>query len=466
MKKIDLVFRTVGERTSKVALDLAIKNIQPNQVHVIENVKPFSLAVQQMLRIDYDCDFVVFMDADCLIIEDMNPFLQENILPYIDCYVLDKFRGYIHCGVHIVRRDVVRAMQAVKVPQNDSKYVLRPESRIRDLAMSQLNLEKVFKPFDIFHDFCQFYRDIFVKYALRELRSRTDYHQAKLNAYQEDWEMQAPDDLDFRVAKYAIAYARETLKENASGQATVQFIKDLPQLARHELSKQEFSEKKPLTLQEVENLSQAMIIQNPFKNKTIKFFGIGLSRTGNKSLILALNMLGFKIAHYPDDEITLKELMAGKYDFSILNDFDGITDITVAPYYAQLDKLFPDSKFILTVRDKDSWLKSVAAHFGKPVFEGTPSNENTMLLRRQLRVAVYGSYSFNEERFSYVYDLHCKNVIEYYKDRPGCLLIINIFEGEGWDKLCSFLNLPVLDKPFPFMTKKSELRKIGSNEVV
>jgi hypothetical protein len=55
--------------------------------------------------------------------------------------------------------------------------------------------------------------------------------------------MQAPDDLDFRVAKYAIAYARETLKENASRQETVEFIKDLPQLARHELSKQEFSEK-------------------------------------------------------------------------------------------------------------------------------------------------------------------------------------------------------------------------------
>ena len=138
MKKIDLVFRTVGERTSKVALDLAIKNIQPNQVHVIENVKPFSLAVQQMLRIDYDCDFVVFMDADCLIMEDMSPFLEENTLPYIDCYVLDKFRSYIHCGVHIGRIDVVRAMQAVKIPKNDPKYVLRPESRIRELAMRKL----------------------------------------------------------------------------------------------------------------------------------------------------------------------------------------------------------------------------------------------------------------------------------------------------------------------------------------
>jgi hypothetical protein len=466
MNKIDFVFRTVKERTSKIALELAIKNIQPNQIHLIEDVKPFSLAVQQMLRIDYDCDFVVFMDADCLIMEDMTPFLQENTVPYVDCYVLDKFRGYIHCGVHIARRDFVRAMQAVKVPKDDPKYVLRPESRIRDLAMRQFNLEKVFKSFGIFHDFCQFYRDIFAKYALRELRSRTDYHQAKLKAYQEDWEMQAPDDWDFQVAKYAIAYARENLQVNASLQETAKFIEDLPNLAIRELSKKGIPEKESLTLQEVEELAATIKVQNLFKSKTSKIFGIGLSRTGTKSLTRALNMLGFKVAHYPDDEITLKELMAGKYNFSLLKDFDGITDITVAPYYAQLDKLFPDSKFILTVRDKESWLRSVEAHFGKPVFEGTPSNENTMLLRRLLRVAVYGSYSFNEERFSYVYDLHYKNVTEYFKGRPESLLVINICEGEGWDKLCPFLKEPILDKSFPFMYKKSELKKILSNEIV
>lgn len=457
MKKIDLVFRTVGERTSKIALDLAIKNIQPNQVHFIENVKPFSLAVQQMLRIDYECDFVVFMDADCLIMEEMTSFLQENTLPYIDCYVLDKFRGQIHCGVHITRLDFVQAMQRVKVPSDDPKYVLRPESRIRDLAMSKLHLEKVFKSFVIFHDFCQFYRDIFVKYALRELRSRTDYHQAKLNSYQEDWEMQAPDDLDFQVANYAIAYARENLQGNASSQETAQFIENLPNFAIGELSKNLISEKEPLSLQELEELSATLIIQNPLRSKTMKVFGIGLSRTGTKSLTWALNRLGFKVAHYPDDEIILKELMAGKYNFSLLNDFDGITDITVAPFYAQLDQLFPDSKFILTIRDKESWLRSIEAHFGKPVFEGIASNENTMLLRKLLRVANYGTYTFNKERFSYVYDLHYKNVIEYFESRPESLLIINICEGDGWEKLCPFLNLPVLDQPFPRIAKKSIL---------
>lgn len=459
MNKIDLVFRTVGERTSQIALDLAIKNIQPDRLHIIEQVKPFSLAVQQMLTINYNCDFVVFMDADCLIMEDMTSFLQENTAPYIDCYVLDKFRGYIHCGVHITRRDVVQAMQNVKVSKDDPKYVLRPESRIRDLAMQELNLSIAFKSFTIFHDFGQFHRDIFVKYAIRELRSRTDYHQAKLNFYQEDWEMQAPDDLDFLVAKYAIAYTRENFPRHTSSQETARFIKDLPNLAVRELTKKVISEKEHLTLQEVEELAATIKVQNSFKSKTSRIFGIGLSRTGTKSLTLALNMIGFKVAHYPDDEITLKELMAGKYNFSILKDFDGITDITVAPYYAQLDKLFPDSKFILTIRDKESWLRSVEAHFGKPVFEGTPSNENTMLLKRLLRVAVYGSYSFNEKRFSYVYDLHYRNVTEYFKDRPESLLIINICEGEGWEKLCPFLNLPIFDKSFPFIAKKSELRQ-------
>lgn len=454
MKKIDLVFRTVGERTSKIALELAIKNIQPAQVHIFENVKPFSLAVQQMLKIDYACDFVVFMDADCLIMEDMTFFLQENTLPYIDCYVRDKFRGQIHCGVHIARIDVVQAMKKIQEPTDDPKYVLRPESRIRDLAMSQLNLDKLFKSFKIFHDFCQFYKDIFVKYALRELRSRTDYHQAKLKAYQEIWKFQE-DDLDFKVANYAVAYAREQLPFNASVQEIAKFIEYLPKLAISELVKIGVSEKEPITLQEVENLSASLNIKKPFNTKKKKIFGIGLSQTGNESLTLALNMLGFNVAYAPDDEVTLTELMAGKYDLTILNDFDGITDITVASFYAHLDEIFPDSKFILTIRDKESWLKAIEAQFGERVFEGLPSNENTMLLRRMLRTAVYGIYSFDKQQFSNVYDLHYKNVIEYFTNRPESLLILNIYAGEGWEKLCTFLNSPVLDKPFPLMDKRN-----------
>lgn len=454
MKKIDFVYRTVGERTSEIALNLAIQNIQPHQVHVIENVKPFSLAVQQMLKIDYCCDFVVFMDADCLIMEDMTSFLQENTVPYIDCYVLDKFRGYIHCGVHITRIDVLQAMQNVELQNGDRKYIIRPESRIRDLAMRQLNLAKVFRRFTIFHDFCQFYRDIFTKYALRELRSRTDYHQARLNAYQEDWEMQDPDDLDFLVAKFAIAYSRENLPRNASFQETAQFIEDLPNLANRELYQKNISEKQPFTAQEAEELLDKFNRRNQV-DKTTKIFGIGLSQTGTQSLAHALNLLGFNVIYSPDDEVTLTEVMGENYNFSILKDFDGITDIAVAPFYAQLDNLFPDSKFILTIRDKESWIKSLATQWSteSAIDDSLASNETNMQRRRLLRVATYGTYAFNEERFNYIYDLHYRNVIKHFKQRPESLLIINTYAGDGWEKLCPFLSLPICQEPFPFRIK-------------
>ena len=37
--------------------------------------------------------------------------------------------------------------------------------------------------------------------------------------------------------------------------------------------------------------------------------------------------------------------------------------------------------------------------------------------------------------------------------RPGDFLVINIPAGEGWDKLCPFLGLPVPDAPFPLKNR-------------
>ncbi|MCP2729838.1 sulfotransferase family protein [Limnofasciculus baicalensis] len=452
MKKIDLVFRSVGERTAEASLDLAIKQIQPDRVHILNNVKPFAKAVQQMLAIDYDCDFVIAVDADCLIMEDMIPFLEQNNFPYLDCYVLDKFRGNIHCGVHITRIDVIRAMAEIPVPKDDAKYVLRPESRLRALALREMNLGKIFKPFKIFHDFFQYYREIFAKYALRELRSRTEYHQQKLNFHQEEWQLQG-DDLDFKVANYAVEYARKIVASNASPQEMARFIENLPEIAIRELEKQNISEKEPFSLQEAWDLIANFNSQQRFSSKTMKVFGIGMANTENASLTMALNQLGIHVLHSLNEEIILKELMAGKYNLSIFNEFDGITATAVAPFFPQLDQMFPDSKFILTVRDRESWLKSVEETWQiKDIRDGL-DNEPKNQIRILQRVAIFGTYKFNRERLSYIYDLHYKTVMEYFKDRPESLLIIDICGGEGWEKLCPFFKSPLVDAPFPFKSK-------------
>ncbi len=456
MQKIDLVFRSIGERTATAALEQAIKNINPHRVHIIENIKPFALAVKQMLTIDYQSDFVVFMDADCLIMEDMSDFLQRNSQPYIDCYVRDRFRGLIHCGVHITRIDLVRAMQEIQVQEPTIKLVLRPESALRKLALRKLDLVPTFKQFLILHDYFQFYQDIFAKYALRELRSRTQYSYEKLTSSQSQWQ---PDhDLDLKIAEYAINYARRAIPEDTPVAKIAEFIAQLPEIAAAEISKLNIIEKPAFQMLEVENVMQKNNFSVP--DSQTKVFGIGLSRTATKSLTLALNILGISVIHYPNNAATYQDLVTGNYKFSVLKDFQGITDITVVPYYAQLDKLFPGSKFILTTRDRTDWLNSMETHWkNKPIVEDVGGDITKIKLRQFLRAAVYGIHTFDRDRLGYIFDLHHKNVLEYFRDRPEDLLMINICQGEGWDKLCPFLHQPLPTRMFPLMDSKSKLNQ-------
>ncbi|MEJ2251090.1 MAG: sulfotransferase [Candidatus Lokiarchaeota archaeon] len=442
-----MVFRTVKERTSDIALELAKKNIKPDKIHIIENIKPFSKAMEKILGIEYDGDSVVFMDSDCLILEDMRPFLESNEYAYVDCFVLDKFRGYIHAGVHITRIDVIKKMQTLESPENDIRLILRPESRLRNLALAELKEGKTFKRFRIFHDFFQQYKDIFSKYVIRELRSRNAHQRAKLNSCINNWHN---DDLDFFVAKQAIKYARNKIPEDVAPQIIAEIISNLEKISKKQIKKMHLKKKKALEFEEVLYLKGALNALGQFDPKAEKVFCIGLSRTSTKSLTASLDILGYNISHYPTDKRTFEELYSGNLNFTLLQDFDGISDITVAPYYAQLDKLFPNSKFILSVREKESWLRSMENHWKeRSPFDDPKISEIHLKVRRFLRASVYGTYIFNRERLSYVYDLHIKNVLDFFKDKPNSLLILDICAGEGWEKLCKFLDKPLIDEEFP-----------------
>lgn len=179
-----------------------------------------------------------------------------------------------------------------------------------------------------------------------------------------------------------------------------------------------------------------------------KIFGLGLSKTGTSSLEEALNILGFPTIHYPFDLATYNELRRGEYKLSILQQYRGIVDIPVAPYYAQLDKAYPGSKFILTVRNIESWLKSAEKHW-ELMMKWWHNYPEFKKFHEFIGAAVYGSIEFNEGRFRFVYNTHVKNVIDYFSGRDNDLLVIDICSGEGWKKLCEFLQVPLPEVPFP-----------------
>lgn len=183
---------------------------------------------------------------------------------------------------------------------------------------------------------------------------------------------------------------------------------------------------------------------------TAKVLGIGLSRTGTLSLRQALEQLGYRAAHYVDHREALRgesTWFAGDFETDSLIGFDAAVDLPVPAFYPQLDTRYPGSRFILTVRDAESWIASVRRHWSrKPITDDAQGR-----YRRWVRLATYGTFGFSEARMRFVYETHVRNVMDFFAGRPRDLLVLDICGGQGWDRLCPFLDKPPPCGPFPWL---------------
>lgn len=100
----------------------------------------------------------------------------------------------------------------------------------------------------------------------------------------------------------------------------------------------------------------------------LKVIGAGFGRTGTLSLKTALEELGFgrcyhmrEVLKNPSHWKRWAEIIGGgKADWeTLLQGYQSSTDWPVAAYYRELMAVYPDAKIILTVRDPESWYKSI-----------------------------------------------------------------------------------------------------------
>jgi Sulfotransferase domain len=449
-RPIELVFRTSGERTEDLALELALKHVAPERTHVVHATKPGRFTARAILGIDYRCSQIVSIDSNCLVLESIRQFLDANELPSVGCYGRDRFRGRIPCGVNITRIDVVRAMRTVSEPVDNLAYVLCLEEYLRRIALRQLGFGRVFKNFQILSDYFQRSRDIYITYALWGLRSRAGLEKESVESLRSGW----GQDSDFEVARHALDDVASALPPHATPSRFSTYMRDLESFGQDEVRKMGFdqNQSEQVGIQHVEEAvanDPAALGRSPQKSKV---FGVGLSRTGTHSLTAALHVLGYDTVHYPTDRATLETLLRGDVRFPLLEHYDGITDITTAPYYEDLDREWPGSKFVLTVRDEDSWLRSCRKHWASlSAFRYGEYDEHSVFVevRRFLEAAVYACCEFNEEHFRRVYRRHVRNVISYFVGRESDLLMLNIVAGEGYEQLAPFLGAPVPTRPFP-----------------
>ena len=111
--------------------------------------------------------------------------------------------------------------------------------------------------------------------------------------------------------------------------------------------------------------------------------------------------------------------------------------------YKRLDERFPDGRFILTERDPETWWRSV--HHWITV----ANPERAARYRLHLRASsldkddmVRGYLSYNEE-------------VKAYFEGTGKLLVMNFEKGDGWEKLCSFLECAVPAVGFPHANRQA-----------
>lgn len=201
-----------------------------------------------------------------------------------------------------------------------------------------------------------------------------------------------------------------------------------------------------------------------------KIFCIGLNKTGTTTLKSALQELNIVMGSEREAKELLDPWM--NRDFKPIIDYckkaQGFQDSPFSlPYtYIILDYAFPNSKFILSVRDNaEQWYDSITRFHSK--LWGTngqiPTKEDLMsainatkgrpwIVNRQL-FNTPEKDPYNKKQLIEFYENYNRGVKDYFKNRDEDLLIVNVNKDNHYYELCNFLGKkPVRDK-FPHKNK-------------
>jgi hypothetical protein len=194
-----------------------------------------------------------------------------------------------------------------------------------------------------------------------------------------------------------------------------------------------------------------------------KVFGIGLSKTATSSLTVALRRLGYRTLHWVHGG--QKILGWPEYFYA-----DAATDTPCCAQFESLYHSFQDSRFIYTVRDIPDWKSSIISHFGmespqefrkrwgENAFWSTQSGWPSYNAMRHIQI--HNNLYARHETWEEAYHAYDKRVCRFFEDKPDDrLLVMNITGGDGWDKLCRFLDHPVPDDSFPHIGKTTTENK-------
>jgi hypothetical protein len=180
-----------------------------------------------------------------------------------------------------------------------------------------------------------------------------------------------------------------------------------------------------------------------------RIFGIGMHKTATSSLHAAFKTLGYDSFHWETNkkswDIWNEMKTAGRSE--TLERYYSLCDLPIPMFYRELDAAYPGSKFVLTVREESTWLKSVERLWNPYV---NPRYDwDLQPFSHQIHQALYGQTEFNAEIFLARYRRHNAEVKEYFRNRSSDLLVMDIDQAAGWNELCGFFGRAIPAAPYP-----------------
>ena len=202
----------------------------------------------------------------------------------------------------------------------------------------------------------------------------------------------------------------------------------------------------------------------------MKVFGAGFGRTGTMSLKFALEKLRIGPCYHMREVVSRPSHIKLWYDISrgehpnwnrLFSGFNSAVDFPVCLFYKQLINIFPEAKFILTLRDFDTWYISTANTIYKvpsilPDWFKMVVYPIRMFIVMQVNLIWVGLFKNNfsdRDSTKLVYYEHIESVKKIIP--ADKLLIYNV--KEGWEPLCEFLDVDVPDIPFPKVNDTVEM---------
>lgn len=192
----------------------------------------------------------------------------------------------------------------------------------------------------------------------------------------------------------------------------------------------------------------------------LSVIGSGFGRTGTRSLKDALELLGLGPCHHMEEVLPSAEQIEFWRAVSVgepldhARIFDGFSsqiDWPGAHVWRELAAAYPEAKVVHSVRPDESWWNSFSGTIGKflniyPTMDMPPQiRVMSEVLMELIGVQTFaGQYADKDKALAAYHQREADVRAAIPAER---LLVFDV--AQGWEPLCSFLDVPVPDIPFP-----------------